>query len=127
MTLVDIISRTHAHILARTLTHTHARTPPHTHPEYLCTCRYQVYSVVVVYPPPPVACRWFDCPMVCSTAMLSLYFASSSATATGFIHKSQGDNTVCMCVQLKRSCVVHVCTSMSVLQRSRVVMGDCER
>ena len=51
-----------------------------------------VVVVVVVYPPPPVAWWWSDCPVVCSAAMLSLHFASSSVTATGFVHKSQGVN-----------------------------------
>ena len=55
--------------------------------------------VVVVYPPPPVAWRWSDCPVVYSAAMLLLHFASSSATVMGLVHKSRGDNTVCICLQ----------------------------
>ena len=44
--------------------------------------------------------------MVCSSAMWSLHNASSLVTDTGFVHKSRGDNTVRMCLQLKRCCVV---------------------
>ena len=54
----------------------------------------------------PVAWRWSDCPAVCCATMRSLHCASSSTTATGFVHKSRSDNSVGMCVQLKRCCVV---------------------
>ena len=54
------------------------------------------YLYVIVYP--PVAWRWSDCPVGCSVAMLSLHCVSSSTTATGFVHKSEADNTVRCCV-----------------------------
>ena len=40
--------------------------------------------------------------MVCSAAMGSLHSVSSSATVTGLVHKSRGDNTVRMRLQLKK-------------------------
>ena len=40
--------------------------------------------------------------------MRSLHSASTSATATGFVHKPRGDNTVCISLQLKMCCVVCV-------------------
>ena len=53
---------------------------------------YIVTLPSVAYPPPLVAWRWSDYPVVCSAAMRSLHCAGSSATATGFVHKSRGDN-----------------------------------
>ena len=46
----------------------------------------------------PCPWLWSNCLVVCSAAMRSLHCASRSATATGFVHKSRGDNTVPMCV-----------------------------
>ena len=70
----------------------------------------------------------FDAPVavVCSVTIWSLYCASSSSTATGSVHKSRGDNSVCMSVQLKSCCVVTTCGYMSVLlQNGRLVMDVC--
>ena len=61
-----------------------------------------------VNPPPPVAWKWYDCPPVCSAAMRSLQCGSSSAIPTGFVHKFWGTKYVCMCLQLKRCCVVRI-------------------
>ena len=60
---------------------------------------------VVVYPLP---CLWgeSDHPVFGPPDRLSLRMASSSITPAGRIHKSRGDNVVCMWVQLKRSCVL---------------------
>ena len=53
----------------------------------------------VVYPLPSVAWRWSDCPVVCSAAMLSLHFASSSATSKGVRPQFHaGMTTLCVCV-----------------------------
>ena len=36
------------------------------------------------------------------SAMFSVHLASSAVTPVGFVHKSRGDNVVCMWVQMKR-------------------------
>ena len=56
-----------------------------------------MYSLLLlyVYPPTPEGLRWSDCPVACFAALRSLHCASSSATATGFVHKSRCDSTVC--------------------------------
>ena len=54
-----------------------------------------------------------DHPAFGPPASLSLHLTSSSITPAGSVHKSRGDNMVCMCVKLKRWCV----SCMWVLQR----------
>ena len=39
-------------------------------------------EIVVVYAPPPVAGRWWDCPVVCSTAMQSRHVGCSSTLSS---------------------------------------------
>ena len=59
--------------------------------------------VVVIFPLPcPLLMGESDLPACGTLANLSVYLASSIVTPAVSVHKSRGNNVVCMWVQLKR-------------------------